>query len=80
MQSATPEDMLVYLTQHWLPNHAGSITSGGELIAAPSSLSGTKSHLAKEFELLGRSGDWNSATQTGNPMHMFVWWCNVHIV
>ncbi len=69
MQSATPEDMLVYLIQHWLPNHAGSITSGGELIAAPSSLSGTKSHLAKEFELLGRSGDWNSATQTGNPMH-----------
>ncbi|DBA98272.1 TPA: hypothetical protein ACH3X1_001193 [Trebouxia sp. C0004] len=55
MQSATPEDMLVYLTQQWLPNHAGSTTSAGELIAAPSSLSGTKSHLAKEFELLGRT-------------------------
>jgi len=69
MQSATPEDMLVYLTQHWLPNHAGLATSAGELIAAPSSLSGVKSHLAKEFELLGRMGDWNPATQTGNPMH-----------
>jgi len=49
MQSAIPEDMLVYLTQHWLPNHAESSTSAGELIAAPSSLSGIKSHLAKDF-------------------------------
>ena len=69
MQSATPEDMLVYLTQHWLPHHAGSATSAGELTAAPSSLSGIKSHLAMEFELPGRTGVWNSATQTGNPMH-----------
>ncbi len=64
-----PEDMLVYLTQHWLPNHAGSATATGELIAAPGSLSGTKSFLAKEFELLGRTGNWNPATQQGNPMH-----------
>ena len=28
-----------------------------------------KSHLATEFELLGRTRDWDSATQTGNPMH-----------
>ena len=69
MQSATPEDMLEYLTHHWLPIHAGSATSAGELIAAPSRLSGTRSHLAEEFELLGRTGDWTSATQTGNPMH-----------
>ena len=69
MQSATPENMLVYLTHHWLPNHAGLATSAGELIAAPSRLSGIKSHLAEEFELLGRSGDWTSATQTGNPKH-----------
>ena len=42
--TATPEDLLVYFTQHWLPNHAGSSTAAGELIAAPSSLSGVKSH------------------------------------
>jgi len=62
-----PEDILVYFTQHWLPNHAGSMTADGELIAA-SSLSSTKAHLSSEFEQLGRNGDWDSANQTGNPM------------
>ena len=67
--TATPEDLLVYFTQHLLPNHAGSGTAAGELIAAPSSLSGVKSHLATEFELLGRTGDWDTVTHQGNPMH-----------
>ena len=69
MVTAIPEDILVYFIHHWLPNHAGSTTAAGELIAAPGSLSGTKSHLATEFELLGCTGDWDSATQQGNPMH-----------
>ncbi|KAL0037358.1 hypothetical protein WJX79_003788 [Trebouxia sp. C0005] len=30
-----PEDSLVYFTQHWLPNRAGSTTADEELIAAP---------------------------------------------
>ena len=67
--TVTSEDLLVYFTQHCLPNHAGSGTSAGELIAASSSLSGVKSHLATEFELLGRTGDWDTATQQRNPMH-----------
>ena len=49
--------------------HAGSITTDGELIAAPGSLSSTKSHLSSESETLGRSCDWNSVSQAGNPMH-----------
>ena len=69
VQQATPEDILVYFTQHWLPTHAGSMTADGKLIAAPGSLSSTKSHLSSKFELLGCIGDWNSASQTGNPMH-----------
>ena len=69
MLTAIPEDILVYFTQHWLPNHAGSSTAGKELIAAPGSLSGIKSHLATEYELLGRIRNWDPATQTGNPMH-----------
>ena len=69
LQTVIPEDMLVHFTQHWLPNHAGSATKTGEHIAAPSSLAGIKSHLATEFELLGRTGDWDPATQRGNPMH-----------
>jgi len=69
MATAIPEDILVFLTQHWLPNHAGSSTTSGRLIAAPTSLAGVKSHLAKEFDLQGRVGDWDPAAQLGNPMH-----------
>jgi len=32
MQTAMPEDILVFLGQQWLPNHAGSATSSAELI------------------------------------------------
>ncbi|DBA78633.1 TPA: hypothetical protein ACH3X1_016814 [Trebouxia sp. C0004] len=69
MLTAIPEDILVYFTQRLLPNHAGSNTAAGELIAAPGSLSGTKSHLATEYELLGCIGNWDPVSQTGNPMH-----------
>ena len=68
VQEATPEDIMVHFTQHWLPAHAGSITTEGEHIAAPGSLSSTTSHLSSEFELLGCTGDWNPISQTGNPM------------
>jgi len=39
-----PEDILVYLTQHWAPNHAGSMTADEKFIAAPGSLFSTKLH------------------------------------
>ena len=69
LANIVPEDLLVYLTQHWLPNHAGSFTADGEAVAAPSSLAGVKSHIATELEVLGRSGEWNPLTKQGNPMH-----------
>ena len=53
MQTIIPEDILVFLVQQWLPNHAGSATSSTELIAAPNSLATVKSYLSKEFELHG---------------------------
>ena len=58
-----------YLTQHWLPNHAGSLTPDGEAVAAPSSFAGVNSHIATELEVLGRSGEWNPTIQQGSPMH-----------
>ncbi|KAL0020901.1 hypothetical protein WJX77_008863 [Trebouxia sp. C0004] len=67
MATAIPEDILVFFTQHWLPNHAGSPTPSGRLIAAPTA--GAKSRLAKEYDLQGRVGDWDPASQLGNPMH-----------
>ena len=69
IHSAIPKDILVYMTQYWLPNHAGSSTTAGELVAAPSSLAGLKSRLAMEFELLGCIEDWDAVAQSGNPMH-----------
>ena len=68
VQEATPEEIMVYFTQHWLPAHAGSITTEGEHIAAPGSLSSRKSHLSSKFELLGCTGDWNPTSQTGRSM------------
>ena len=44
------------------------MAADGELVAAPGSLSSTKSHLSSKFKPLGRNGDWDSAKQTGNPM------------
>ena len=67
MKSVTPEDILVFLVQQWLPNHAGSATSSTP-IAAPNSLATIKSHLSKEFELLGRTGAWDPQHQHGNPI------------
>ncbi len=67
MQTITPEDLAVYLTRHWIPTHAGSHVGKGKYVAAPGSLSGVKSHLSTEFELLGRTGEWNAVTLQGNP-------------
>lgn len=68
MKTVTPEDILVFLVQQWLPNHAGSATSSTQHIAAPNSLATVKSHLSKEFELLGRTGAWDPQRQQGNPV------------
>ena len=57
IQTAIPEDILVYPTQHCLPNHDRSSASTRELVVAPGSLSAIQSHLATKLELLGRTGD-----------------------
>ena len=68
MKTVTIDDILVFLVQQWLPNHAGSATSSTQHIAAPNSLATVKSHLSKEFELLGRTGAWDPPRQQGNPL------------
>ena len=67
LQNCTPEDLMVYLTTQWLPNHAGTTTKTGHKLPAPGSLLGVKSSLSTEFEQLGRTGPWNQATMQGNP-------------
>ncbi len=53
LHSCLPEDIMVYLTTHWLPRHAGTTTKSGHKLAAPGSLSGVKSSPATELEQLG---------------------------
>lgn len=71
MVNATPEDLLVFSIQHWLPSHAGSTIQAGKLIAAPTSLASAKSHLAKEFDLQGRTGAWTPAPSKAIPCTAF---------
>ena len=68
LHTCLPEDVLVFFTTAWLPAHAGSTTMSGHRIAAPSSLASIRSSLSTEFEQLGRTGEWNTATLQGNPM------------
>ena len=67
MLTLTTGDLAVYFTQHWLPTHTGSTTGNCQQVAASSSLAGVKSHFATDFELLGRTGEWDAATQQGDP-------------
>ena len=68
LHNCLPEDIMVYFTTHWLPNHAGTTTKTGHRLSAPGSLAGVKSSLSTELEQLGRTGDWNPVTMQGNPM------------
>ena len=66
MHICLPEDIMVYLTTHWLRTHAGTTTTKTRLkVSAPDGLSGVKSSLSTE---LGRTGEWKSFTMQGNAM------------
>ena len=67
IDTCTPEDILVYITEDYLVNHAGAEVHGG-LIVAPGSLSAMVSHLRSEMERRGRDGPWIPATHAGNPL------------
>jgi len=38
MQTAAPEDLAVYFTQHWLLTHVGAHAGKGQYVTAPGSL------------------------------------------
>ncbi len=68
LATCTPADLLVYIESHWLPNHAGNLLPDGSMIASFSGVSGCLSHLSTGFMLIGRVGDWDHSTSTGNPV------------
>ena len=60
-----PEDILVYRVNWWAPEHGGCGALDGSRFAAPVSLEALSSHLAVEFDKMGRSGEWDPSTLTG---------------
>ena len=69
MLTVTPEDLAVYITQEFIPRHAGSGTDSGCRVTAPGSVNSLKSQLSTEFHMLGRCGEWNAETLQGNPTY-----------
>lgn len=65
---ARPEDILVFMDAHFLREHTGSRLPGRvSLVAAPSSVKGSLSHLSTLFDHLGRRGPYDPVTGLGNP-------------
>ena len=59
---------MVYLESHWLAHHAGTSLPNGNTIASPSGVSQCLSNCSTGFKLLGRVGDWNPLSHSGNPV------------
>ena len=67
LQTCTPEDLLVYLEQVYIPQHAGSQLPDGTLMGAPCTISNIPSQFRVIFKELGRAAVWDDETASGNP-------------
>jgi hypothetical protein len=68
LDNCCPGDLLVYMEDHWLPRHPGTMLPNGERVASPSGVNGVLSNLSTAFGLLSRHGEYNDATGKGNPV------------
>ena len=68
LRACLPEDIIVYLVSWWSQEHGGCIAPDGSRYAAPGGVESLCSHLAVEFDKLGRNGDYCSASMSGNPV------------
>ena len=50
----------------YLPRHAGSVLTSGQVLAGPTTVANILSHLRMIFKELGRGQQWESSGQTGN--------------
>ena len=67
LQTCSPEDLLVYPVMVYIPQHAGSVLPNGEIIAAPTTMATTISHLCQIFKQFGRGDTWDEQLRHGNP-------------
>ncbi|KAL0019147.1 hypothetical protein WJX77_006289 [Trebouxia sp. C0004] len=61
-------DLVVYLESHWLAHQSWNNLPNGNTIASPSRVSQCLSDCSTGFKLLGRVGDWNPLSASGNPV------------
>ena len=66
-QACSPADLLVYQASNWLGAHGRQVLANGARVPAPSTLQTTLAHLSTRFAELGRRGQWDPATGSGNP-------------
>jgi len=52
----SPDDILVYLTSHWLQHHGRQVMEGGGTQPAPNTLASMLGHLSTRLQELGRRG------------------------
>ena len=65
ISTCTPEDILIYIMEHWLQAHKGRKRSDG--LCGPAALKSTLSSLSGFFLRLGREGRYDGASGGGNP-------------
>ncbi len=65
LTDCSPDDLLVYMVSHWLPEHPGRKRADG--VCGPSALKSVLSSLSGFFSRTGRSGRYDEATGLGNP-------------
>ena len=68
LRACLPEDIIVYLVSWWSQEHGGCIAPDGSRYAAPGGVESLCSHLAVEFDKLGRCGEYCPASMGGNPV------------
>ena len=62
-----PDDILVYLTSHWLQHHGRQVMEDGNTQPAPNTLASMLGHLSTRLQELGRRGTWDPTSGEGNP-------------
>ena len=65
--TCAPRDLQCYITQTYIKQNRRLLLDSGMTVAAPSSVTNAISAISMAMKGLGRTGEWDSMTNTGNP-------------
>ena len=66
LQNCGPLEVLIFMSEHYVPQHSGSRLPNGSVQMAPNSVANSLSALSMGFQDMGRQGPWNNGA--GNPV------------